>query len=148
MAMGNGEEGKGLRSLDVAEPGSLDLQLGVALPGGIPDLAADVLALAITIGPDDEGGGASRLVFDVFGDGFVVLVCASASETDDSEGRHGGSLTSGTTVSTGASNKRSGVGYSHFLKSGGNSTAVRWPLTAVIVTLQWPHGAPKSKSKT
>ena len=104
-------DGGGLRSLDVAEPSPLDLQLGVALPGGIADLAADVLALAIAICPYNEGGGAPSLVFDVFGDGFVVLVKVSITP----ESRHDVSLTSGTTVSTGASNRRSGGGYSHFL---------------------------------
>lgn len=140
-AMG-GSEGGFLRSLDIAEPGPLDLNLAVALPRSISYFAADMLAFAIAIGPYDKRSGSSRLVFDVFGDGLVVLLRVSL-HSNDSE-RLSVSRTFGTTVSTGASNNRSGGGYSHCLKSAGNSTAVRCPLTAVMVTELWPHGAPKS----
>jgi len=58
-----------------------------------------------------------------------------------------GVLTSGMVVMMRASKRASGGGCSQFLKSGGNSAAVRWPLTAVMVTSEGPHGGPKSKSK-
>ena len=69
-----GSEGGFLRSLDIAEPGPLDLNLAVALPRSISYFAADMLAFAIAIGPYDQRSGSSRLVFDVFGDGLVVLL--------------------------------------------------------------------------
>jgi hypothetical protein len=72
------EEGKGnIRSFDVAEPGPLYLDLPVSFLRGTPDFAADMLALAIAIGPDDQRCGSSRLVLDVFGDRFVVLPAVS-----------------------------------------------------------------------
>src|SRR4051812_40822838 len=56
------------RSLNVAESRSLHLKVPVALACGIANLAANVFALSITIGPDDEVPGASRLGFNVLGD--------------------------------------------------------------------------------
>ncbi len=71
-----GSEGVGgfSRSLDVAEPSPLDLNLAIALPRSVSYFTADVLAFAIAISPYDQRGGSSRLVFNVFSDGLVVLL--------------------------------------------------------------------------
>lgn len=42
-----------IRPFDVAEPCPLDRDAGVPLSGRISDLAPDMLAFAVTIGPDD-----------------------------------------------------------------------------------------------
>lgn len=62
-----------VRSLYIAEPGSPDLDLAVAFPGGLSDLASNVLTLPITIGPDNEHCGASRLLLNILGDVLLVL---------------------------------------------------------------------------
>jgi hypothetical protein len=66
-------KGHDLRSLDVAEAGSLDLYLGVALFRSVPDFAADMLAFAIAICPDDECAGTPCLVLDILGDVLAIL---------------------------------------------------------------------------
>ncbi len=71
-----------LRSLDIAEPSPLDLNLAVALPRSISYFTADVLAFAIAIGPYDKRSGSSRLVFDVLGDGLVILLRVSCTAHD------------------------------------------------------------------
>jgi hypothetical protein len=66
-----------LRALDIAELGPLDLQFVVALLGSVTDFVPDVFAFSITVGPDDESICVSRLVFNVSGDGSLVLSCLS-----------------------------------------------------------------------
>ena len=49
--------GDSLRSLDVAEPGTFHFDPAVALLRGIANLPSNMLALSVTIGPDNEGSG-------------------------------------------------------------------------------------------
>lgn len=62
-----------LRPLDIAKPGPFDLDPAVAPPRRISDFASNMLPLAVAVGPYDESGCASRLVFDVLGNVLVVL---------------------------------------------------------------------------
>lgn len=62
-----------LRSFNVAEPCSEDLNVPLALPCGLPDLAPDVFTFSITIGPDVEYVSLPGLVFDVLGNILHVL---------------------------------------------------------------------------
>lgn len=61
------------RSFNVAEPCSVDLNVPLALPCGLPDLTSDVLTFSITIRPDVEYVSLPGLVFDVLGNSFHVL---------------------------------------------------------------------------
>ena len=68
------------RPLNVAEPRPFDVDAWVALARRLADLVADVLALEIAVGPDDERLRGPRLGLDVLGDlrfilVAVVLVC-------------------------------------------------------------------------
>lgn len=71
------------RSLNVAESRPLHFKVPVSLLCGITNLAANVLALSITIRPDDEVSGAPRLGFDVLGNSFAVLFRGSTTGTND-----------------------------------------------------------------
>ena len=71
------------RSLNVAESRPLHFKVPVPLPCRITNLAANVLALSITICPDDEVSGAPRLGFDVLGNSFAVLSTGSTRGADD-----------------------------------------------------------------
>ncbi len=75
--------GNSLRSLDVAEPSTFHFDPVVALLGGIANLPSDMLALSVTIGPDDEGAGRPRFRLDVLGDGLLVL--GSVLVTEDGQ---------------------------------------------------------------
>lgn len=69
-----------LRSFDIAEMCSLDLDMAVAFPRGSSDLTSDVFTLSVAIGPDDKRIGTSRLIFDIFCNRFVVLSRGSVSK--------------------------------------------------------------------
>lgn len=66
-------EGFNLRSLDVTESCSLDIEPVIALFGGFPYLIPDVFAFSITIGPDTQCIAMTCLLFDVFGYFLLVL---------------------------------------------------------------------------
>jgi hypothetical protein len=62
-----------LRSLDVAEPCSPDVDVWVRLKSNITDFGPDVLALPIAVGPDEENLRIPGLGFDVLRYRFLVL---------------------------------------------------------------------------
>ena len=62
-----------LRSLNIAEPRSLDLDSSIAFPGCLANLTADMLTLSITVGPYEECSCIFSLVFNVLGYDFLVL---------------------------------------------------------------------------
>lgn len=62
-----------LRSFDIAEASTFDLNLSIAFLGRIDNLLADVFSFAITIGPNDEQAGVPCLVCQVLGDILFVL---------------------------------------------------------------------------
>ena len=61
------------RSLDVTEPCTLDFQAWFGLQSDFTDLTADMLSLAIAVGPDEEGSGKASLPFDIFSNRLLVL---------------------------------------------------------------------------
>lgn len=67
-----------LRSLNIAESGSLDYDVPVVLPRLFNNLMADILALAIAIRPNDEEACISSLIGNVLRNGFFVLRLISA----------------------------------------------------------------------
>jgi hypothetical protein len=70
--------GDGLRSLDIAELGSLDLKATVALLCRFTDLISDMLSLTITVGPDAQALAIFCLLLDILGNvGFVLEVARS-----------------------------------------------------------------------
>jgi hypothetical protein len=101
------------RSFNIAELGAFDLDTLVALLGNIPDLATYMLSLEIAIRPDIQDPSISCLILDILGDRLSVLPC-SLSIPGPVMKRDCIPLTSGTTTWTGASNRVSGGGYSHF----------------------------------
>lgn len=74
-------------ALDVGEPCALDFEARVGLQGNVSDLGADVLALPVTVGPDEEGAGAAGLLGDVLGN---VLALLWPSRQTERRGRGGG----------------------------------------------------------
>lgn len=63
-----------LRSLDVAEPGPLDLDAGIAFACGIHDLLPDVFSFQIAIRPYDQQAGVLGLVCYVPCNVLLVLL--------------------------------------------------------------------------
>lgn len=61
------------RSLGVTEPRPLYHNPGVSLLSLITYLSTDMLALTITIRPDEQNRGASRLSLNIVGYGLLVL---------------------------------------------------------------------------
>ena len=63
-----------LRSFNIAESGTLDRNTRVAGAGRFNNLMADMLALSITIRPDDKEAGESGLISNVLCDRLLVLL--------------------------------------------------------------------------
>ena len=57
----------------MTKPGPFDIDTIVALSRRFSDLAADMLAFAIAVCPDDQGPAISRLFFNILGDQQLVL---------------------------------------------------------------------------
>lgn len=72
-----------LRSLNVAESRPLHFEIPVSLLRGITDLPTNVLALSITIRPDDKVSCAPRLGLDVLRNIFSVLFPGSTRGSYD-----------------------------------------------------------------
>jgi len=62
-----------LRSLYIAEPSPLDLQVGVHLQGNITDFRSDVFAFTIAVGPYEQTRGITRVSLNVLRDWLLVL---------------------------------------------------------------------------
>jgi hypothetical protein len=61
------------RSLNVAEPRPAYLQSRVHLESNVTNLGADMLALTIAVGPNEENSGTPGMGLNVARNGFLVL---------------------------------------------------------------------------
>ena len=65
--------GRSVRSLGIAELGSFYVQVRVDPDGNVTDLCPNILAFAVTIGPDKQGSTMSGIRLDVSRYAFLIL---------------------------------------------------------------------------
>lgn len=61
------------RFFNIAKASSFDLEIRVHPQRNVTNFRSNVLAFAITIGPNEQRGGVTSLRFDILGNGFFVL---------------------------------------------------------------------------